>query len=408
MEMQPVFQRIEASKQEMIDFMTKLIAIPAISPKSDGEGECHKADFLENWLKENGFPAPQRFEAPDPECPCGSRPSLLCTIPGKKKDKKIWVMTHIDVVPPGDLSKWDTDPYEAVVKDGKIFGRGVEDNGQELVASLFAIKTLMEMGIEPEYDVCLLLVADEETGSEFGAGYLADKLDFGKDDIIVVPDGGNEDGTLLEVAEKSIAWVKVETTGKQCHASTPDLGNNAFRAAMEFGCRVDKALHEKFDLTNELYDRPASTFEPTKKEANVPNVNTVPGDDIFYFDCRVLPQYKIADVLGEMRRVADEVEKEYGVGIALSTEQEEEAAPPTPADAEVVERLKNAVHTVYNNNPKAGGIGGGTVAAILRRQGLNAVVWAKMDETMHGPNEYVILDNLVNDCKIFALFYLEQ
>jgi succinyl-diaminopimelate desuccinylase len=48
------------------------------------------------------------------------------------------------------------------------------------------------------------------------------------------------------------------------------------------------------------------------------------------------------------------------------------------------------------------GIGGGTVAACIRRKGFHAAVWARMDETMHGPNEYCILSNLLGDAKVFA------
>ena len=54
----------------------------------------------------------------------------MVTIPGADDSRRVWIMTHMDVVPPGDLNKWETDPWTAVEKDGRVYGRGVEDNQQ--------------------------------------------------------------------------------------------------------------------------------------------------------------------------------------------------------------------------------------------------------------------------------------
>ncbi len=67
---------------------------------------------------------------------------------------------------------------------------------------------------------------------------------------------------------------------------------------------LDDALHKKFDNQNPFFSPPESTFEPTRKEANVPNVNTIPGEDVFFFDCRVLPDLNVGEIIEEMQRVA--------------------------------------------------------------------------------------------------------
>jgi len=81
--------------------------------------------------------------------------------------------------------------------------------------------------------VGLALVADEETGSQYGLRYILEnhKEIFKKEDLIIVPDGGNEEGTMIEVAEKSMLWLKFTIYGSQCHASTPDKGRNSLYAA---------------------------------------------------------------------------------------------------------------------------------------------------------------------------------
>jgi len=132
----------------------------------------------------------------------------------------------------------------------------------------------------------------------------------------------------------------------------------------------------------------------------------VPGLDVFYFDCRLLPQYRLADVLVEMRAVADRVEADTGATINLEPVLLDETAPPTPVDAPIVQRLLRAVDAVYGNDPYAGGIGGGTCAAVLRRAGIQAAVWERVANNAHAPNEYALVSNMVGDAKVLASLFL--
>jgi succinyl-diaminopimelate desuccinylase len=115
-----------------------------------------------------------------------------------------------------------------------------------------------------------------------------------------------------------------------------------------------------------------------------------------------MPQYPLDDVLGAMREICGSVDAQLGTKSELNVVQRSDAAPPTSPEAPVVNALKKAVKTVYGVDACAKGIGGGTVAALIRRKGFGAAVWARMDETMHGANEYVIVDNLLGDAKVFA------
>ena len=123
-------------------------------------------------------------------------------------------MAHLDVVPPGELSLWDTDPYKVEYRDGKLYGRGVEDNQQGLTAAVFAALSLIENNIKPEYTVKLLFVADEEVGSDYGIKYLLkEKSLFGGDDFVLVPDSGDEDGKTIEIAEKTYSGLSSQHQG---------------------------------------------------------------------------------------------------------------------------------------------------------------------------------------------------
>jgi succinyl-diaminopimelate desuccinylase len=98
----------------------------------------------------------------------------------------------------------------------------------------------------------------------------------------------------------------------------------------------------------------------------------------------------------------------FNVTIEISTEQKEQAAPPTTVDAPVVKKLAAAIKEVYGIQAKAQGIGGGTVAAIFRRLAYPVAVWSTLDDLAHQPNEYCRISNMMNDAKVFVLCALEN
>jgi succinyl-diaminopimelate desuccinylase len=403
-----ISQRIDSFRDDMVNLQIKLAAVPAIAPVSGGEGEEKKAAVLVKFLQENGFQDIEVIKAPDLDAPSGSRPNVLAYCRGKSSAKTVWIMTHTDIVPPGELSLWSGHPFKPWVEAGKIYGRGVEDNQQDMVASIYAVKAFQAEGIKPNFDIGLALVADEETGSEKGIGYvLHHSKAFRHKDIIIVPDAGNEDGTLIEVAEKSILWLKFKTLGKQAHGSMPEKGINSFKAASFLVTELNN-LYQAFPIKDPLFDPPISTFEPTKKEANVPNINTIPGEDIFYMDSRILPNYKVEEVEAKIKELSAKIEARFKVKITIEEHQKALAAPPTSAKASVVTALEKAVKQVYGKDGKAMGIGGGTVAALFRRAGFEAACWSRIDETAHQPNEYCIIDNMVGDAKVFAHIFLQE
>ncbi len=399
---------VESLEDDMVKAMVEMLKIEAISPEAGGKGELKRAEFLQRWISDFGFDEIKRYDAEDPRAEGGVRPNIVATIHGKNRERSIWIISHMDTVPVGDISKWDTDPFDPVVKEGKIYGRGAEDNGQSLIASMYAAKAIIDSGDRPDYNFSVAFVSDEETGSKYGIQHLVKLGLFRKDDLVLVPDHGVPEGNEIEIAEKSIYWVKVTTYGKQTHSSIPHTGINALRAGARYLVEVDKALHERFSDKNELFGPPVSTFEPTKKEENQPNINAVPGEDIFYFDMRVIPEHDITDIMGVMNEVAEKVSKETGAKIMPEVYRGEPAPAPTPADSEVVVRLKDAVKKVRKIEPKLVGIGGGTCAAYVRYEGIPVAVWSTIDETMHQANEYCKIENLVNDAKVFALVGMRE
>jgi succinyl-diaminopimelate desuccinylase len=146
-----------------------------------------------------------------------------------------------------------------------------------------------------------------------------------------------------------------------------------------------------------------STFEPTKKERNVDAVNVIPGEDIAYFDCRILPSYNLDEVLGDIQGLLSYYEEKTGAKITLELLQKQSSPMLETDNAEVVLKLKAAIKEARGIDATVGGIGGGSCAAFFRKQGIPAVVWSTIMELAHQPNEYAKVSGMVADAKVFSL-----
>jgi len=375
----------------MLDTYSQMIAIKSISPESGGEGEGKRADFLERLLKSWGL-KPKRYDYTDGH---KTKRSNIVVKHGYKK-RTLWILAHIDTVSIGDAKLWKSDPFKMVVKDGKAYGRGTQDNGQGVITGLYALKELLKRK-DLKYNYGLVLAADEENGSAYGIQKLLNEKIFEKGDMFIVPDSGNPKGSHVEIAEKSILWLKFTITGRQVHASIPRMGINAFMEGARFGLETCEFLQRKYGGRESPFESP-STFVMTKHEKNLDSTNIIPGKEVFYMDCRILPKYNLSKVMGDIKRLSKKCKAKVDIEIV----QREDAPKPTRSDAEIVRLLKGTLKRKLNINAQLIGIGGGTIAAYLRKAGYGAVVWGIEEDTAHQPNEYAKISNIEKMIGVFT------
>jgi succinyl-diaminopimelate desuccinylase len=380
----------------MVSMLSKMIAIKALSPKSGGTGEMERAQFLKSVLEGWGFEVKEYIYTDSDGV---KRPNLV--VKYGDNDRTLWLVPHMDTVAAGDPGAWKTDPFTATVKEGRIYGRGSMDDGQSLVSALYSLKALKDSGSTPPINFGLAIVADEELGSVYGIEKLVEEKGlFSDSDMFMVPDWSTSDGSKVEVAEKSVLWLKFTFEGKQVHASTPDDGVNALRVAIKFFYKLDSFLHEKYNESDPIFEPSASTFEMTKHEKNVDSVNIVPGKEVFYLDSRILPRYDIDQVLMDIEEFSKSPEF-IPAKITIDVEEKNAAPQPTPISAEIVKLLRKTVKEYRGFELEPVGIGGGTCATFFRMKGFPTAVWFTGDDIAHQPNEYASIDNMVNDAKVF-------
>ncbi len=401
--MQKIYSLLDDDRDYVIGLQENLVSRKGVGPSNAGAGEAEKGEYVQSCLEDIGCDRILRLDAPDDRVPGGMRPNIAAVINGREQTRTLWIIAHLDVVPSGDLSQWESDPFRLRVNGDLLYGRGVEDNHQAIVSTLLAARALRRSGEIPNFNLGLLFVADEETGNEYGLKYILKEHAeiFGENDLFLVPDFGTEDSAMLEIAEKSMLWMKVCVNGVQTHASRPDQGRNSLVPAAEMILRTGE-LENVFSAVDPLFSPSRSTFSPTKKEANVPNVNTIPGTDIFYIDCRVLPEYALPEVVSEIEGMAGETARKFGVQIDCQPVHYEQAAPATDEDSEVVGIMREAIGDIYRISPQIQGVGGGTVAAYIRRHGYPAAVWSTLMHQAHQANECSSISNTINDAKVFV------
>lgn len=402
MELDAVLKKIEESYDDITKKMCDMIRIPAISPANGGTGEGRRADHLIPLLE--GYDSVLRIDIPDDTDPSILRPNILAKKKGKESGT-VWIVAHTDTVPTGDPEDWDSPPFEPRVEDGKIYGRGTEDNGQAIFSSMFASKFIDKNELTKK-SIGIAYVADEENTSKMGIDYLIKNGCFSEDDVFIVPDWGSPGGKQIEVAEKNLVWLNFEITGTSTHGSTPDKGVNALRVAAHLIVELENEFHRLYSSEDPKFIPGRSTFEPTKSVGYVENVNTIPGFYEFSMDIRLTPQYDVDDVVSTANRIASIISEKYRADIEVKEIQRHASGKQSSTTNETYLALRDSIKYVTGTEPVPVGVGGATCANFFRANGYDAYVWETGGGTLHTPNEYVEIENIITDAKVFAtLFY---
>ena len=155
---------LDSYEDEVLEFTKELIATDSANPPGD---ERAVAQMVVDRLRDLGIDD-VRAVGPEEE-----RPSVLAAVEGAKPGASLILSGHIDTKPAGDLTAWDTDPWDPVVSEGKLYGLGSGDMKAAVAAMTYAAAGLKKVGL-PTGTLKLVFTADEEAGSVKGSKWLAE------------------------------------------------------------------------------------------------------------------------------------------------------------------------------------------------------------------------------------------
>lgn len=276
---------------ELIGLLKALIEIPSPNPPGD-----HRAiaGFVAQWLR--GVGASVSVLSPDEKPEAQSVVAVIGS-----GDPVIMLHAHIDTVPVGETeaAAWSSDPFIAVERNGRLYGKGSVDDKGPLAAMMIAFKKLAQSG----HGGTLIMVgaAEEEVGGQLGTRWLADIGHLPQCDFIIV---GEQTFNRVATAHKGVMRATIRTTGHSVHATNPDRGVNAINAMARVVLALENYHQKLSQRIHPLVGVPTCNVGVIQGGSTA---NAVADQCMIRLDRRMIPGEKPEDVQAELQEVVDSV-----------------------------------------------------------------------------------------------------
>jgi len=364
--------------------LADLVRIDSVNPAFSGgrSDEARLADLVARRLGVLGLRVDRR--EPEP-----GRVTVLGTLEGVGEGPSLMLYSHLDTVGVDGMAR----PFEPVVQDGRLYGRGAYDMKGSLAACLAAAQALVEGGGTLAGDLIVAAVADEEVAS------------LGMIDALtaVVPDAAIvTEPTELEIciAHKGFAWIEVTTRGRAAHGSR-------FEEGIDANLRMGRFLARLEGLERKLREsHPHPLVGPPSLHAAVLEGGT--GPSTYADHCRLtierrtVPGESAADALGEIRALIDRLHEEdpsFEAAAATTLAREPFEAS---ADRPVTGAVARAATAVLGGRPPFVGRPYWMDAALLSAAGVDTVVLGPAGAGAHAAVEWVDLASVARLAEILA------
>lgn len=215
---------VDRAREEIVGYTRDLVRIPTVNPPGDAYEAC--AHFIGDHLNRHGFDVEYIAAVGRPEhTALHPRVNVVGARRGSGPGPTVHLNGHFDVVPAGE--GWTVDPFEGVVRDGRIYGRGVCDMKAGIAAAAYAAIAIDRAGVTPPGAIEVSGTVDEESGGFAGVAYLAQlgRIAHGRTDYVIIPEPLNVD--RICIGHRGVYWFEVTARGRIAHGSMPFLGVSA-------------------------------------------------------------------------------------------------------------------------------------------------------------------------------------
>ena len=358
---------------------TELIANRSVTPQ---DGGCQP--LIAQRLARIGFVAePMRFgEVDNLWIRRGDSAPLLC------------FAGHTDVVPPGPLDAWTSDPFEPQVRDGHLYGRGAADMKSSLAAFVTAIERFVAEHPEHAGSIALLLTSDEEGPAKDGTVRVVETLKARGEhiDYCVVgePTSVERLGDMIKNGRRGSLSGEIVVKGAQGHVAYPHLARNPVHL---FAPALAELATTVWDEGNEYF--PPTTWQVSNIQAGTGATNVIPGELHAHFNFRFSPESTVEDLQRRVAEILDRHQLEYRIEWSLS------GKPFMTKRGELVEAVSQAVKSITGIEPELSTTGGTSDGRFIAEICDEVVELGPVNASIHKVNENIAVDDIETLSRIY-------
>jgi succinyl-diaminopimelate desuccinylase len=410
-----ILAEVDRAADEIVQFTVDLVRMPTVNPPGDEYESC--ARFLGNHLRQRQFDVEYIVADGRPEHT--ARHPRVNVVASRRGGggPVVHLNGHIDVVPPGE--GWTLDPFAGVVRDGRIFGRGVCDMKAGLAAAVYAAEAIARAGVELPGTLEISGTVDEESGGFAGVAWLAEqgRIAKARTDYVIIPEPLNVD--RISVGHRGVYWFELTLVGRMAHGSMPFLGVSAIDGMTEVLSAIRRELQPT--LAGRMTSMPV--VPEAARHATI-NVNAIEGGQpiagiqspCVADRCRAIfdRRFLIEETFGRAKAEIDTLVKRAlsrvpGVEHELFDLMVVEPVQ-TPHDSPVVSAVERAIGRVLDRQATlVASPGTYDHKHVARIAGIpHCVAYGPGElELAHQPDESCRVDDLVNATKVLALATLD-
>jgi succinyl-diaminopimelate desuccinylase len=355
-----------------------LIRRPSVTPRDEGA-----LDVLEDVLAPLGFRC-HRLPFGTGETGPDARVENLFARRGSGRPHFCFA-GHTDVVPPGERTAWNTDPFSGEVRDGFLCGRGAADMKGAIAAFVAAVQSFLQS--RPRFDgsISLLITGDEEGDAVNGTAKVLEWMQAQGEvpDLCVVGEPTNPGrlGEMIKIGRRGSLTGHLVVSGTQGHTAYPQLADNAAHRLLRL---LGAIVGEPLDTGSEHFE--ASTLQVTTIDIGNPASNVIPGVARASFNVRFNDRHHSSNIEAWLRRRFDAAMVEMGSGgnyrLEIRVSGESFFTGPGPLSALVAE----CITAETGREPSLSTTGGTSDARFIRRV-CPVVEFGGVGQTMHKVNE---------------------
>ena len=358
---------------QAIDLLAELIRRPSVTPDDAG---CQ--EILARRLQALGFECEtmQFGDVTNLWARRGNTRPVLC------------FAGHTDVVPPGADNEWQTDPFEPVVKDGYMYGRGSADMKSGLAAMITALESFIADHSDHGGSLALLITSDEEGRARDGTLKVVEELQS-RDEAIdwcVLGEPSSQEvlGDIVRVGRRGSLSGMLTVRGVQGHVAYPQLADNPIG---RFAPVLSDLYTTEWDRGNDFF--PPTSFQVVDIQAGVGFPNVTPGELSARFNFRYSTEWDHHGLQDKVRQLFDTHDIDYELEWHLS------GKPFLTEHGKLIEAVSQAVNEQTGTAPELSTGGGTSDGRFISPAGTDVVELGPVNASIHKVNEHVRIDDVV-------------